>query len=192
MEVAHQFRTALRHRHLFFGVIGIFVYVGAEVSIGSFMINYISLPGIGNMPEVKAAGFVSLYWGGAMIGRFIGSALLQRIDPRKLLGIFACVAAILVITTMITSGMLAVWSVVCIGMFNSIMFPNIFTLGIEGLGPLTGRASSLLIMAIVGGAVIPELQGMLADLSVCITPLFSRCCAICTSCSTDSRARNWI
>ncbi len=162
-EVAHPFRSALRHRHLFFGVIGIFVYVGAEVSIGSFMINYISLPGIGNMPEVKAAGFVSLYWGGAMIGRFIGSALLQRANPRRLLGLFACVAAILVTTTMLSSGMLAVWSVVAIGLFNSIMFPNIFTLGIEGLGPLTGRASSLLVMAIVGGAVIPVLQGMLAD-----------------------------
>ncbi len=162
-EPAHPFRAALRHRHLLFGVIGIFLYVGAEVSIGSFMINYISLPGIGDMPEVKAAGFVSLYWGGAMIGRFIGSALLQRIDPRRLLGVFACVAALLVTTTMMSSGMLAVWSVVAIGLFNSIMFPNIFTLGIEGLGPLTGRGSSLLIMAIVGGAVIPELQGMLAD-----------------------------
>ncbi|MGH8369685.1 MAG: sugar MFS transporter, partial [Gammaproteobacteria bacterium] len=163
-EVAHPFRAALRHRHLFFGVIGIFVYVGAEVSIGSFMINYISLPDIGNMPEVRAAGFVSLYWGGAMIGRFVGSALLQRIDARKLLGVFACIAAVLVITTMLTHGMLAMWSVVSIGLFNSIMFPNIFTLGIEGLGPLTGRGSSLLVMAIVGGAVIPELQGMLADL----------------------------
>ncbi|MGA9851536.1 MAG: sugar MFS transporter [Gammaproteobacteria bacterium] len=162
-EPAHPFRAALRHRHLFFGVIGIFVYVGAEVSIGSFMINYVSLPGIGNMPEVRAAGFVSLYWGGAMLGRFIGSALLQHIEPRKLLGVFACVAAALVITTMLSHGMLAVWSVVCIGLFNSIMFPNIFTLGIEGLGPLTGRGSSLLIMAIVGGAVIPELQGILAD-----------------------------
>lgn len=162
-EVAHPFRAALQHRHLFYGVIGIFVYVGAEVSIGSFMINYISLPGIGDMPEVKAAGFVSLYWGGAMVGRFIGSALLQRIDPRKLLGTFACMAALLVLTTMTAHGMLAVWTVVSIGLFNSIMFPNIFTLGIEGLGPLTGRGSSLLIMAIVGGAVMPELQGMLAD-----------------------------
>jgi len=115
------------------------------------------------MPEIRAAGFVSLYWGGAMVGRFIGSALLQTIDPRKLLGVAACVAALLVITTMMTHGMLAVWSVVAIGLFNSIMFPNIFTLGIEGLGALTGRGSSLLIMAIVGGAVIPELQGMLAD-----------------------------
>ena len=162
-EPAHPFRTALAHRHLLFGVIAIFVYVGAEVSIGSFMINYIALPRIGAMPEVRAAGFVSLYWGGAMLGRFIGSALLRRTDPRRLLGVFACVAALLVITTMLTHGMLAVWSVVSIGLFNSIMFPNIFTLGIEGLGPLTGRASSLLIMAIVGGAVIPVLQGMLAD-----------------------------
>jgi len=163
VEPAHPFRAALHHRHLFFGVIAIFVYVGAEVSIGSFMINYISLPDIGDMPEMRAAGFVSLYWGGAMLGRFIGSALLQRIDARKLLGAFACVAALLVLTTMLSHGLLAVWSVVCIGLFNSIMFPNIFTLGIEGLGPLTGRASSLLIMAIVGGAVIPVLQGMLAD-----------------------------
>ncbi|MBU6509383.1 MAG: L-fucose:H+ symporter permease [Gammaproteobacteria bacterium] len=162
-EPAHPFRAALRHRHLLFGVVAIFLYVGAEVSIGSFMINYISLPGIGNMPEVRAAGFVSLYWGGAMLGRFIGSALLQRVDPRKLLGSFACVAALLVIATMASHGMLALWSVVSIGLFNSIMFPNIFTLGIEGLGPLTGRGSSLLIMAIVGGAIIPELQGMLAD-----------------------------
>lgn len=162
-EPAQPFRAALCHRHLLFGVGAIFLYVGAEVSIGSFMINYISLPGIGNMPEVRAAGFVSLYWGGAMVGRFIGSALLQRIDARKLLGTYACVAVFLVVVSMLTHGMPAVWSIVAIGLFNSIMFPNIFTLSIEGLGPLTSRGSSLLIMAIVGGAVIPELQGILAD-----------------------------
>ena len=160
---AHPYKEVLRHRHLFYGVIAIFLYVGAEVSIGSFMINYISLPGIGDMPEARAAGFVSLYWGGAMLGRFIGSALLRRIDTRKLLGAFATVAALLVLTTMLSNGTLAVASVVSIGLFNSIMFPNIFTLGIEGLGPLTGRASSLLIMAIVGGAIIPVAQGALAD-----------------------------
>ena len=160
---AHPYKEVLRHRHLFYGVIAIFLYVGAEVSIGSFMINYISLPGIGDMPEARAAGFVSLYWGGAMLGRFIGSALLRRIDARKLLGAFATVAALLVLTTMLSNGTLAVASVVSIGLFNSIMFPNIFTLGIEGLGPLTGRASSLLIMAIVGGAIIPVAQGALAD-----------------------------
>lgn len=157
------FRQALRHKHLLFGVIGIFVYVGAEVSIGSFLINYISLPAIGNLPEARAANFVALYWGGAMIGRFIGAALLQKLDPRKLLAGFASVAAVLVLTTMLTTGFVAVWSIVVIGLFNSIMFPNIFTLGIEKMGSLTDRASSLLIMAIVGGAVIPLLQGVLAD-----------------------------
>ena len=160
---AHPYRQALAHRHLLFGVIAIFVYVGAEVSIGSFMINYISQPDIGAMSETKAADFVSLYWGCAMVGRFIGSALLQRVDSRKLLGLFALAAALLVCATMLTHGFIAVGAVVAIGLFNSIMFPNIFTLGIEGLGPLTGRASSLLVMAIVGGAIIPEAQGALAD-----------------------------
>ena len=163
VQTRHPFREVLLHRHLRLGVAAIFLYVGAEVSIGSFMINYISLPGIGDMPQIRAAGFVSLYWGGAMLGRFIGSALLRRIDSRKLLYLSACVAALLVITTILSRGMLAVWSVVGIGLFNSIMFPNIFTISIEKLGPLTGRASSLLVMAIVGGAVIPELQGVLAD-----------------------------
>jgi len=162
-EGAHPFRDALRHRHLSFAIAAIFLYVGAEVSIGSFMINYISLPGIGDMPEARAAGFVSLYWGGAMVGRFVGAALLQRIDSRRLLAGFAAVAALLVLTTMLSVGLLAVASVVAIGLFNSIMFPTIFTLGIEGLGPLTGRASSLLVMAIVGGAILPVAQGAIAD-----------------------------
>lgn len=159
----HPFRDALRHRHLAFAVGAIFLYVGAEVSIGSFMINYISLPDIGAMSETDAATYVSYYWTGAMIGRFVGAALLRKVDSRKLLAVFATVAALLVITTMLTGGMLAVWSVVAIGLFNSIMFPTIFTLGIEGLGPLTGRGSSLLVMAIVGGALIPLAQGALAD-----------------------------
>jgi MFS transporter, FHS family, L-fucose permease len=157
------FLDALRHRHLRLGVVGIFVYVGAEVAIGSFLINYISLPQIGHMPESRAATFVALYWGGAMIGRFAGAAALQRFDPRRLLGAVAAVAALLVLTTMVTSGFLAVWTIVSIGLFNSVMFPNIFTLGIEEMGELTGKASSLLIMAIVGGAVVPLVQGMLAD-----------------------------
>ena len=159
----HPFRDALRHRHLAFAIVAIFLYVGAEVSIGSFMINYISLPDIGSMPEARAAGYVSFYWLGAMIGRFVGAALLQRVDSRRLLAAFATLAAMLVLTTMASSGMLAVWSVVAIGLFNSIMFPTIFTLGIKGLGPLTGRASSLMVMAIVGGALLPVAQGALAD-----------------------------
>lgn len=159
----HTFFDALAHARVWFGMAAIFVYVGAEVSIGSFMINYISLPGIGDMPEARAAGFVSLYWGGAMIGRFAGSALLTRIDARKLLCVFAIIAGLLVLTTMLTHGHVAMWSVIAIGLFNSIMFPNIFTLGIEKFGPLAGKVSSLLVMAIVGGAVIPLAQGALAD-----------------------------
>ncbi|MGH8114584.1 MAG: sugar MFS transporter, partial [Rhodanobacteraceae bacterium] len=159
----HTFLDPLAHPRVWLGMAAIFVYVGAEVSIGSFMINYISMPQIGDMAESRAAGFVSLYWGGAMFGRFIGWLLLKRIDTRYLLGFNATIAALLVLTTMSTHGHVAMWSVVAIGLFNSIMFPNIFTLGIEKFGPLTGKVSSLLVMAIVGGAVIPLLQGALAD-----------------------------
>lgn len=156
-------RDALAHRQLTLGVIGIFVYVGAEVSIGSFMANYVSLPQIGDVSLARASTYVSLYWGGAMIGRFVGAALLRRFDARRLLGLFAVVAGALVLTSMLTRGFAAVWSIVAVGFFNSIMFPNIFTFGIEGMGRLTGKASSLLIMAIVGGALIPLAQGALAD-----------------------------
>jgi len=159
----HRFADALKLPRVWLGMLAILVYVGAEVSIGSFMVNYLSLPDIGNMSEAAATGYVSLYWGGAMVGRFIGSALLTRIDTRKLLAFNAAVAALLVLTTMLTFGHVALWSVVAIGLFNSIMFPNIFTLGIEKFGPLTGKVSSLLVMAIVGGAIIPLAQGALAD-----------------------------
>jgi MFS transporter, FHS family, L-fucose permease len=152
-----------RHRHLVLGAIGIFVYVGAEVSIGSFLVNYFSQPNIGNLTLQAAAGYVSFYWGGAMIGRFIGSALLQKIRTGTLLGIFAIVACLLVCTSMLFFGHVAVWSIIAVGLFNSIMFPSIFTLSIEGLGPLTGEGSGILVAAIVGGAIIPELQGVIAD-----------------------------
>ena len=159
----HTLLDALRYPHVLFGVLGIFFYVGAEVSIGSFMVNYLSQPNIGHMSEQEAAHYVSLYWGGAMVGRFIGSVLLAKLSPRKLLAVFAAVNVLLLITTMSTSGTTAMYSIVAIGLFNSIMFPTIFSLGIERMGPLTGRASSLLIMAIVGGALVPWLQGVLAD-----------------------------
>lgn len=157
------FAAALAHRHLRLGAIAIFVYVGAEVAIGSFLINYISRPEIGGVSESRAAGFVALYWGGAMIGRFAGAGALQRADPRRLLALCAAAAAALVATTVVATGAVAVWSIVAVGLVNSVMFPNIFTLGVERMGPLTGKASSLLIMAIVGGAVVPPLQGVLAD-----------------------------
>jgi MFS transporter, FHS family, L-fucose permease len=152
-----------KYTHLVLGMVGIFVYVGAEVSIGSFLINYLSQPNIGNMSEVVAAKYVAYYWGGAMVGRFIGSALLQKIKTGTLLGIFALIAALLVCTTMLTTGTIAMWSVISVGFFNSIMFPSIYTLGIAKLGPLTGDGSGLMIMAIVGGAILPVVQGAIAD-----------------------------
>src|SRR6266481_1445719 len=152
-----------KYKHLVLGMVGIFVYVGAEVSIGSFLINYLSQPNIGNMPEIVAAKYVAYYWGGAMIGRFIGSALLQKVKTGTLLGIFGLVAALLVCTTMLTTGTIAMWSVISVGFFNSIMFPSIYTLGIAKLGPLTGDGSGLMIMAIVGGAILPVVQGAIAD-----------------------------
>ena len=162
-EDKYTYMEALKHKHLFYGVIAIFMYVGAEVTIGSFMVNFISLPNIGHITQSTAAKYLSLYWGGAMVGRFIGSAILQKVNARKLLGIFATVAGILVVITMITTGKVAMWAILSVGLFNSIQFPNIFTLGIEGMGKLTDKASSLLIMAIVGGALIPVIQGVIAD-----------------------------
>ena len=159
----HHFSDVLAFRHVRLGVIAIFLYVGAEVSIGSFLINYLSMPDIGNISELKAASYVSLYWGGAMVGRFVGFVLLRWFDSSRLLGIFAVVAGALVATTMLSHGVVALCSVIAIGLFNSIMFPNIFALGIARMGPMTDKASSLLVMAIVGGAIVPLLQGVLAD-----------------------------
>ncbi len=152
-----------RYRHLVLGAIGIFVYVGAEVAIGSFLTNYFHGADIGGLSLQDAADMLKYYWGGAMIGRFIGSAVLQKVRTGTLLGLNAIVAAVLVATSMLTFGHFAMWTILLVGLFNSIMFPSIFTLGVDGLGPLTGDGSALLIAAIVGGAVIPELQGILAD-----------------------------
>ena len=152
-----------RHPQLLLGALGIFLYVGAEVSIGSFLINYFGLPEIGHLAEASAAKYVSLYWGGAMVGRFIGSALLTRVRTSRLLGLCAIVAAVLVGLSILTFGHVAMWTIILVGLFNSIMFPSIFTLGIEGLGALTSRGSSLIVAAIVGGALVPELEGIIAD-----------------------------
>jgi len=151
------------HPNLVFGAIAIFVYVGAEVSIGSFLVNYFSQPEIGGFTERVAASFVAFYWGGAMVGRFIGSGLLQKVKTGQLLGLCAICAAGLVATSMLTSGHFAMWSIIFVGFFNSIMFPSIFTLGVAELGPLTGDGSGIMIMAIVGGAIIPLAQGWIAD-----------------------------
>ena len=152
-----------RHPNLILGAIGIFVYVGAEVSIGSFLVNYFSQPDIGGLTEKVAASFVAFYWGGAMVGRFIGSGLLQKMSTGRLLGICAICAAALVAVSMLTTGHTAMYSIILVGFFNSIMFPSIFTLGVAELGPLTGDGSGIMIMAIVGGALIPVAQGAIAD-----------------------------
>ena len=152
-----------KYRHLVLGAIGIFVYVGAEVSIGSFLVNYFNRPEIGNLTLAAAAGMLTYYWTGAMLGRFIGSAVLQKLNPGFVLGFNALVAALLVTVSMLTIGHTAMWSILAVGLFNSIMFPTIFTLGIAGLGPLTGDGSGLLIASIIGGAFVPEIQGMIAD-----------------------------
>ncbi len=153
-----------RHPWLLWASACIFLYVGAEVSIGSLLVNYFGLPQITGLAEQTAAKYVGLYWGCAMVGRFIGSAILQRLQTGLVLGFSAMMACLLVTTSMLTHGNTAMWAIIAVGLFNSVMFPNIFTLGLHNLGVLTGRGSSLLVMAIVGGALIPLLVGHLADL----------------------------
>ena len=159
----HHHESAWRFRHLILGAVGIFVYVGAEVPIGSFLVNYIGHQDVLGIPADQAGKFVSFYWGGAMVGRFIGSAIQRKIKPGLVLAFNAVFAIILVITSMLSFGYLAMWSILLVGLFNSIMFPTIFTLAIDGLGKHTGQASGILCMAIVGGAIIPVLQGFIAD-----------------------------
>jgi FHS family L-fucose permease-like MFS transporter len=151
------------HKWLLLGALGIFVYVGAEVSIGSFLIRYFGLKDIANMPEVAASTFVTFYWGGAMVGRFVGSLILKYVRAGVALTFAAAFAGMLVVTSMLSHGQVALWSIVAVGLFNSIMFPTIFSLGVAELGPLTSKGSSLLVQAIVGGALIPLFQGKLAD-----------------------------
>ncbi|MGZ5068357.1 MAG: L-fucose:H+ symporter permease [Methylobacter sp.] len=155
--------SAWAFRHLVLGAIGIFVYVGGEVSIGSFLINFFGEPSIAGLPEQEAGKYVSFYWGGAMVGRFIGAAAMQRIQPGKALAFNAVMAASLVLTAMFGSGQVAMWAILAVGLFNSIMFPTIFSLAVAGLGKHTGQGSGILCAAIVGGAVLPVLQGLFAD-----------------------------
>lgn len=152
-----------KHPNLLFGAIAIFAYVGAEVSIGSFLVNYFALPEIAGFNARTAAGFVSFYWAAAMIGRFVGVPLLRRVKPGSMLALCAIVAAGLVSAAMLLSGHTAMWCILAVGLFNSIMFPTIFSLGVAELGSLTGNASGILNMAIVGGAILPLMQGVIAD-----------------------------
>ena len=177
--------TIWRHPWLIFAALGIFTYVGAEVSIGSLLVNYMGLPQIAHLPEQTAAYFLPVYWGGLMVGRFIGSAILQRVRTGWVVGIAAICAFVLVMISMHTTGTGTVyteaislfgvhknlvlprstpmWTMLGTGVCLSVMFPSIFTMGIQGLGPLTSKGSSLLIASILGGALIPEIEGRIAD-----------------------------
>jgi len=203
---------ALKYRQLVFGMIAIFMYVGGEVSIGSMMINYLGLDEIGGLSKIDASKYVSIYWGGQMIGRFLGAVSLSKTKnkelkilgmiiipivafvvigliygfgtaliygvfllvnllafffgkslPQRTLYIFSLVNIILLFIALTNHGTLAMWSVIAIGLFNSIMWSNIFTLSIAGLGKYTSQGSSLLVMMILGGAILPVFQGMVAD-----------------------------
>lgn len=155
--------SAWHYRHLVLGAIGIFVYVGAEVSIGSFLVNFLSDPNVAGLSEQTAAHYVSYFWGGAMVGRFIGAAAMRYIDDGKALAFNAVFAAALLIVTVSTTGNVAMWAVLAVGLFNSIMFPTIFSLALHGLGRHTSQGSGILCLAIVGGAIVPLAQGALAD-----------------------------
>jgi FHS family L-fucose permease-like MFS transporter len=156
-------RSAWHYRHLVLGVVALGLYCGAEVCIGSFLVNFFGQPDIGGLPPVRAARFATYYWTGAMVGRFIGSALLRRIRPGTLLGFCAVVASLLVCITIASTGALAMGSIILVGLFNSIMFPTIFTLAIDGLGKYTSQGSGILFLGVIGPALLPVLQGALAD-----------------------------
>ncbi len=153
----------LSQKHLALGAFGIFCYVGAEVAIGSYLVNFIGLKEISGLSASEAAHYVSIYWGMAMVGRFIGSFIMRKISPNKVLAFNALGSVFLVAIAMTMKGIPAMYAILCVGLLNSIMFPTIFTLAIDGLGPHTAKGSGILCMAIVGGAIIPLLQGLLAD-----------------------------
>ena len=181
--------TLLKNKFMLMGALGIFVYVGAEVAIGSFLVNYFSDMNLaviiaendimmqiantiastfnktfsGSDPKSLLGIFVIFYWGGAMIGRFVGAYLTKIMVPGKVLAIFASLAIAMILISINTTGLLSMWSILAVGLFNSIMFPTIFTLSLEGLGDLKAQASGLLCMAIVGGAIIPFIFGGLID-----------------------------
>jgi FHS family L-fucose permease-like MFS transporter len=155
--------SAWKYPHLVLGAVAIFVYVGGEVSIGSFLVNFMGQPTIAGLSAAEAGRYLSFYWGGAMVGRFVGAAVMRVVPPARVLAFNACIAAILVLVAMLASGHVSMWAILAVGLFNSIMFPTIFTLAVDGLGRHTGQGSGILCMAIVGGAIVPVIQGAFAD-----------------------------
>lgn len=156
-------RSIWAQPHLVLGAVAIFSYVGAEVSIGSFLVNLMSDPTVGGLSHETAGRYLSLYWGAAMVGRLAGSALMRRIPAQRALTAVAAVNTVLIGLAIAMGGPLAMWALLLTGLFNAIMFPTIFSLALEGLGELTSQGSGLLCMAIVGGAIVPLLQAVLAD-----------------------------
>jgi len=155
--------AVLQHRHLLLGAIGIFLYVGAEVSIGSFLINFLGEARIAGLSHGDAAKYVSYYWGGAMVGRFVGFVVMRRVSPGKALAFNAAATIVLVLVAVLGKGQVAMWALIAVGLFNSIMFPTIFSMALHKLGGQTGQGSGVLCMAIVGGAIVPFAQGFIAD-----------------------------
>ncbi len=155
--------SAWQFVHLRLGAAAIFAYVGVEVAIGSILINFLGQPSMGSLSHVAAAGYVSLYWGGAMVGRFIGSFALIYIRAQRALAAVAVCAVVLVAVTIFGHGAIAMWAIVSCGLFNSVMWPCIFPLSLKGLGRFTSQGSGILVTMVVGGAIIPEIQGLLAD-----------------------------
>jgi len=155
--------SAWQFRHLILGAVGIFVYVGAEVSIGSFLVNFLGENHIAGLVETEAAKYLTYYWGGAMVGRFIGAAVMQKVNAGRVLCFNACLAVILIAIAIISAGSIAMWAILLVGLCNSIMFPTIFSLALNGLQKHTSQGAGILCLAIVGGAIVPVFQGMLAD-----------------------------
>jgi FHS family L-fucose permease-like MFS transporter len=151
-------------RSLVLGALAIFLYVGGEVAIGSFLVDYFKEESIAGMSSVDAGKMVAYYWGAAMAGRLVGAALMNYIAATKYLAVNALIAIVMIIVSMNTSGSVAMWSILAVGFFNSIMFPTIFTLAVKGLGSMTSKGSGLVCQAIVGGALIPLVQGVAADM----------------------------
>jgi len=163
-NILHAF-TLLKRPRFAFGAGCIFLYVGAEVAIGSLIVNYLEQADVWQVSQQIAGNYVLCYWGGAMIGRFIGSAVLRVMSPGKVLATVASGAIVLILLSANTSGAVAGWSLLAIGLMNSIMFPTIFSLASEGLGTRAAEGSGIIATAIVGGAIIPPLTGKIADMS---------------------------
>uniref|UniRef100_UPI0035136474 glucose/galactose MFS transporter n=1 Tax=Neptunomonas phycophila TaxID=1572645 RepID=UPI0035136474 len=158
-----QFNSDCHYSHLVLGDVAIFMYVVGEVAIGSFLINFLGEPDIAGLAETDAAHYVAYYWGGAMVGRFIGSALMTKLNPAKLLAFNAVGSVLLILIATFGTGQVAMVSILLVGLCNSIMFPTIFSLAVRGLGAHTSQGSGILCLAIVGGAIVPLIQGVAAD-----------------------------